>query len=364
MLVDLFGLARGYGLSFGFGTISTYHLLAYVKKEQLKDLILFHLTALLACLSNFTLVTIYSALLVVYTTILLIKHILYERNWVEIWNKLKLHIIPFSVVFLVMYEPIRRLLTESDLGFGGKEGFFHNTVFHFVMNMLSLDHAPEHTELYKWIVLILGILPLLIILKKIYDRNEIFLRNHIELIFTSLLMIVVSLIIIAQHIILDADYPVSRFSMFLFPIYMIQFGFFMNYLTTVKWLKAPTIILAVSASILTILNFISKADLYVYKEWEYDSQTRNMISVLTNEVDKENLKSMNMGIDWMFEPAINYYIVKNQLTWLNTVDRNGISPTDEYLYIESKHLPKYYQFKYCIVKRFKQSKTILLRNIQ
>ena len=361
MVVDLFGLARGYGLSIGFGMMSLYYLIAFVKNENTKDLLVFHLTALLAALSNFTLIIVYVALIAVYTLVILIKHFLFEKNTVAIIRQFKLHLLPFLTVCLVLYEPVRRLLTESDLGFGGKSGFFKSTVRHHIMNTFNTETTPDYLVFFQILFTAAVLVPTLIIIKNLIRQQRAFLDQHMELIVSNFLLLTICGIIISQHFILGSDYPINRFSVFLFPIYMLQLGYFLNYLTTTPW-KKPTLVISSALGVLSIIGFVSNANLYEYTEWEYESGTRKMISVLRQDVEDNQLHNIQLGIDWLFEPSINYYIVKDQLTWLSAVDRKGISPSDHYFYIEEKHLDQLSNIKYSVVKRFEQSNTILLRN--
>ena len=70
-LVDFFGLARGYGLSIGFMTMSLYALVHSFNEKRTRNLILFNIGTLLAIFSNFTLLTFYVAALVVYNFMLM-----------------------------------------------------------------------------------------------------------------------------------------------------------------------------------------------------------------------------------------------------------------------------------------------------
>ena len=65
-LIDIFGLARGYGLSLGFMIMSLYFFILYFQTKINRHLILFNICALLATLSNFTLLYFYVGAIVVF----------------------------------------------------------------------------------------------------------------------------------------------------------------------------------------------------------------------------------------------------------------------------------------------------------
>ena len=71
-LMDFFGLARGYGLSIGFMIMAIYYLVNASNSGKNKHLILFHLAALLATLSNFTMLNFYVASIIVLYTVVYI----------------------------------------------------------------------------------------------------------------------------------------------------------------------------------------------------------------------------------------------------------------------------------------------------
>ena len=66
MFIDFFGMARGYGMSIGFMTASLYHMIRSFNSHANKHLVFFNLCALMAILSNFTMLDFWVAALLVF----------------------------------------------------------------------------------------------------------------------------------------------------------------------------------------------------------------------------------------------------------------------------------------------------------
>ncbi|MBE9481501.1 MAG: hypothetical protein IMY69_07395, partial [Bacteroidetes bacterium] len=98
-------------------------------------------------------------------------------------------------------------------------------------------------------------------------------------------------------------------------------------------------------------------------DWKYDAQTNEMIVDLEKEVNrsqKEN-QTVKLGINWLFEPTINFYRKTQNLNWLNEVNRDGIEGDFDYYYILEKDYEKIKNFNLEIIKQYPLSKSILLK---
>lgn len=366
LLMDLFGLARGYGMSCGFMLMSLYHFMEYFKDSKIRNLALFHAAALLSCLSNFTLLTFYVAIMLVYNLVafLYAKSISDEKY--SFFKSNKLHIIPLLLVIIVLYEPVRRVLTYSTLDFGGKTGFYQDTVTALIFNTFHGTGLPSVATLVLQIIFTcLLFISLFIIVRMIIKKNKPFFEQHLGLIVSCFLLILISVIIILLHVILGADYPIARFSIFLFPLFMVHLGFLVHYLMSLKYDK---VILAVifSIALASMISFWQKANLYSSAEWAYDMKTKNMIQALMSHREKNNPSTGNikLGVNWLFEPTINFYREKMEIDWLLPVDRNGISKNDDYYYIFKDELDQLDSSEYEIIEEYKNINTLLILNIK
>lgn len=363
LLIDLFGLARGYGLSCGFMLMSLYHFIKYNNESKRIDLYLFHLAALLAILSSFTLLTFYASTLLVFNIISFINQRIVKDESFHFFRTNKVHLIPFIVLTIILYEPVRRVITHSNLNFGGKDGFFNDTVAHLIWN------ATHHTYLSPLLLILLQIvftllilIPFGIIVKNGINKNRDFFENQKGLLILNFTIIIISVIIVSQHFVLKADYPIGRFSIFLFPLFIIHFGFFVNYLLGTKNKQVALSIVSILA-VMSSLSFVKRANLYSAAEWGFDSRTKEMIEVLSrlHDLEEDPSKSIQLGIHELFEPTVNFYRVTKDLNWLLPVDRNGIEISDDYFYIFEVDYYKVKDIKHEIIKQFEDTQTLLIK---
>lgn len=363
LLLDLFGLARGYGLSIGFMLMSLYHFMAYIDSKKRKDLLLFHLAALLASLSNFTLLIFYASALTVYNLQYIINTRVVLGERLRLFQANKAHLIPLFVVGIVLWKPLQNVLTYSDLNFGGKTGFYADTVSFLIWNGLhGLVISDAVLLLLQVVVSLIVAVPFLIIIRKAIQGEASFFREQESLVSMNFLLIVISIAIEAQHLILKADYPVARFSIFLFPLFTMHLALFVQYLISLGYKRVPLIVFG-TISLISALSFWSKANLSTSAEWAYDAKTKDMLESLTEyrEHIGDNGTNVSLGINWLFEPTINFYRITRKLDWLNAVDREGIKESDDYLYLLKADFDALQTSNYETIEEFPLSGSVLVK---
>jgi hypothetical protein len=364
-LMDFFGLARGYGLSWGFMMMSLYHFMASLKEKKKADIYLFHLGALLAILSNFTLIAFYLALMLVYNIVLMVRARFGNEVSFNFFQVNKVHLLPLLFAGIVLYEPLRRLLTYSELDFGGKTGFYADTLSFVIWSMFDYIAISDAVlVVLKILVTVLVALPFFIIVWSAFRNKKEFFEQHEGLVIMTFIMISIPIIIILQHIFLNVDYPVSRFSAFLLPLFLVHFVFLMRYFIEIGY-RSTGLVIITGAAIASLAGFIQKANLSYASEWAYDSETKNMIEVLALDHEKnvEGQKTVKLGINWLFEPTVNFYRLTRNLDWLLPADREGFHQgKDDYFYIFETELEKLQGHDYEIMRKFEGAPTVLIRN--
>ncbi|MCX6291765.1 MAG: glycosyltransferase family 39 protein [Bacteroidetes bacterium] len=364
ILMDLFGLARGYGMSCGFMLMSLYHFIEYVKEHKKTDLTLFHFASLLASLSNFTLVIVYVALLLVYNLTIYLHTRLVRDEKFRLMKTNRAHMIPLLIVTVILYEPLRRVITYADLGFGGKSGIYADTLTHLIRNTFyGVNISSSMMVVLKIILTFMLLVSLFIIVKNSVQKRSTFFEQYQGLIILTFLLVILPTIIVFQHLILGSDFPIGRFSIFLFPLWMVHVGFLMQYFMSTGYRNVTLIILSFAA-LNSVISFCKSSNFYLSAEWSYDSETKNMIQALASDLrmNNDSSKTIKLGISWPFEPTINFYRVTKGLTWLLPVDRNGFNKTDDYFYIFGNELRLLETYEYNIIKEYKSTNTFLVKN--
>jgi hypothetical protein len=265
---------------------------------------------------------------------------------------------------IVLFEPVRRVLSYNTLDFGGKAGFYQDTVAHLVFNILHRTDLAPAAQLAGQILLTCVVLaPVIILTAMVIRRNKICFDDHLGLTVATLVFLLTCAVIILLHVIRGTDYPVDRFSIFLFPLFMVQLGFLFHYLLSLKFRKGTLAVLSVAA-MLSLISFWQKADLYETLEWAYDSKTRQMIQTLSShrEMNLPGARDIKLSTHWHFEPTINFYRVTNQMNWLLPVARDGPDDSDDYLYLYRHELHQLDSAAYFVIQEYGQINTLLLVN--
>jgi hypothetical protein len=248
----------------------------------------------------------------------------------------------------------------GQLDVAGKAGFYNDTVSSFVRNMANNFELSGYTLLGLQVLLsLITVLPLLTIFWKLYRSEFTFFKNHQWLVSTNFIFTLLILIIISHHHLRGADYPTGRFAIFLFPIFMIQLGLYIQFLISTKISQLALSTLAVLA-LFSAGSFIWNAKLKMYKGWEYDSNTKEMIADLRafrNSSSSPNQKII-LSTDWLFEPTLNFYRETLQLDWMKEVDRAALNFNSNYVYtFQTSVKPD----NFTVLKSYPNSKTLLLQ---
>lgn len=364
-IIDFFGLARGYGLSFGFMFMSLYHFVKSFEGQKTKHIMLFHAGALLATLSSFVMLNIYLILLVINNLMLILDSSFSERKTYNFFTSNRVHLIPVFLNSLILFEPIRRVTLNSNLDFGGKSGLYSDTISGLISYALhGLYISPVQLIFAEIIFTLIVLVPFVVIVLRFFKSDIDFLHRYKGLIITNFLIILLFVAIVLQHLIIKADYPISRFSLFILPIYIVHFGFLLGFLGHFHKKTAYTIILILP--LLSGASFMFKVNTRSCSEWGYDSETKNMIQKLS-EYHKSNSsqpEKISLGINWIFEPTINYYRQTKKLNWLLPVDRNGISTTHNFYYIFKEELNLLSPENQELIFEFDKTNTVLLKNLK
>jgi hypothetical protein len=362
-LIDLFGLARGYGLSIGFMTMSLFHFIQSFYSQKTKNIYLFHIASLLAILSSFVQLDVYIALLIIYNLIVFIDSKIFSSQKYNFWALNKIHVIPFAIIAIVLYEPIRKVIMYSKLDFGGKTGFYEDTATYLVNYSLNnLPISDAGVLIIKGVFTFIVIGTSLIISQKLLKKDKDFWNENKAMIVLNLLIVLISIALKLQNALLNTDFPIARFSIFMVPIMVLQIGFLLSFLAD-HYYKSVAITIS-SLAIFLSFSFVSKANLHSCFEWEYDMETKNMMRKLSEYHSSYNsqIAKASIGISWIFEPTINFYRQKNNIDWLMPANRYGLSSSNDYFYCFKDELDQFSSVQYSIIAEFPEINTVLVKN--
>lgn len=172
-------------------------------------------------------------------------------------------------------------------------------------------------------------------------------------------MLIIPLIIITQHVVLGNDYPIGRFSLFLMPLFIINFGFLADYLMKSH---IKNIVLAITSgwAVFTAISFGTNIDINTFSEWNFDSETKKMMLDLQSAYNESgNKENVTLGVNWLFEPTTNFYRVTKKMNWLEPVTRDSINNTFDYCYLFKDDLSMLENYK--TIKEYSKTGTLLIQ---
>jgi hypothetical protein len=364
-LIDIFGLARGYGISIACMTMSLYHLIRAVNTDKNRNqLILFNASALLAILANFTMLDFYIAGLATYTIIKWIGCKFILNQPFNLFKINKINFLLFVPMFIVLYEPVRRVVTYNQFNFGGSNGFVSDTVQALVYAFFSNVYVSEFAStILKLSVLVLVAIPLILFSVKTIKKDNVFFENHKSLLVVNFVLVFIFIEIIIQHLLLDTDYLVGRFALFLMPLFVINVGLLINYAVEYNLRNVFLGIVSVCA-VLSTVNFFYKFDFYSCAEWGYDSNTKNAIAELKKNYENDSISSQNVNLEvnWLFEPTVNFYRKTLHLDWLQPLNRDSLSNVGDYYYVFNADLETLKLNNHQLIYNGVKTNTVLIKN--
>lgn len=358
-LLDFFSLSRGYGLSMGLMMTSIYFLYAYFTQGfKIKHAIYCCLTAALATLASFVILNYF---LVVFGIIFIVASYNTIKNSK---NNQHLFAIAFSSVILLLtlwfLIPTATKLKEAGaLFYGGNKGFWVDTV------CTVIDRCFYEVGYNNWfqritkgaiilIIITAGLFLIYKIAKKQTNKNNMFLGVLFSLLILSALSTIV------QHSVFGTLYLIDRTAIFLVVLFSLVFVFFINELTKEK--KQIGMISYLVGAI-CIFHFVLAFNLRYVLEWKWDADIKQMIVDLDKikEIPKEK-KNVSIAIPLEFDQGINFYRAKNNLVWLNTVERSDMTDMRyDYLFFSPEEFSKINMDSIEVIKRYPITNNVLAK---
>ncbi|MCB0795663.1 MAG: hypothetical protein KDB88_13085 [Flavobacteriales bacterium] len=362
-LLELFSLARGYGLLTGFLALALFAFQSALRSQHKGALLAGHISGLLACLSNFAGVPAYLSLS--------IGFFLLEHRWRPGWRPvhwlhgmlLRIHMVAFVLVMAVLYRPLSLSLASNTYDFGEQYGVWDGTIRTWSLSLFSYRSGWEGYLVYPSIAfaMVLVIAGIWLIRQAISDPPDDRSTPRTASALPILMVLGTLAIVELKHIISGTDLLKGRFAMFLFPFVLFS-------LLALMGGTRSTLMRALSASIVLIggltsgVSFFSGFGPKSSVEWRYDVNTKEVMLLLEQEHQAlpTDTSRLHVGISWVFEPTMNFYRQTMGLGRIAPFDRSGFSPTDEMRY-ELTTMGHSDMAGYTLVKDFPESASRLWR---
>jgi len=350
-MLDFFSLARGYGMALSCMMLSVHFYLRSIEQasRRTENVALAFWFAWAAALANLALLNYYVALVVVY--ILLDAFVLARSSSYPKESAQKLSVVlarhrfllGHLVLLCVTILPIAwSCRLGGELYYGGKEGFWHDTVGSLIgASMYGLTYTSGITTLIYAVVACVVVISAVVLVRCV--RKGALENGTLCLAAVFGLVSVAALCSIAQHFVLGTNYLIERTAIFFIPLFCLLLIQLVDHLFAagnvgLRYVGTFALILGV-ASILyhnvKVMNFDSTLT------WKYDANTKQMMSDLAvdHALDKGGPEKISLGVNWMFEPTVNYYRVTRGFVWLKEATRMGLDGEYDYYFYMPEDVP-------------------------
>ncbi len=366
-MLDFFSLARGYGLTFIFILSSMFFLLIFISKKQKKHLILAYILAGLSVYSNFTTIYYYTSLLFFSSVYFLIDkkddvlniksslQIIFRNNR-EIW-------IITLIVILLSAIPILELTKHNEFYGHGKSGFWENTIYSvLIASFYDVSYSMIQPKTVLLFEKILSAIIFVTVIVSCIKKGLMAIKE--PFVIFSFSFFVTAGIEVLQHILTGSQFISMRGAVFFQILFWTMFLFWLDFLSNqiqIRKIGAHYLISFLSLILLTMaVSHFNKAKKFESTfEWKYESNTRTVIDFLENKIEDKNKKCM-IGVNWLFEPTLNFYIESREIDFIEPVTRDGFFNKEyDYFYATKASFSDEVVNNLEIVSDFPVSKTIL-----
>ncbi|HYX09621.1 MAG TPA: glycosyltransferase family 39 protein [Bacteroidales bacterium] len=367
-MLDFFSLARGYGMVFMFILSGSYFYLKYLQNNKKKYLTISFILAALAVYSHFTSIYFYFALFFIFlVNAISIEIPGYEgikKSISSVYTRYKSVWLITLILIVLIFPPIYKLILHHELYGHGHSGFWENTVFSVLIGLFYNVHynwvGPTQLLLLEQIISAAMLLTTIFLLIKLREKA---LKKP----YTSFSIIFFTAIVIesCHHLLTGSEYIASRAAIYFQILFGLAFFFWMDELSSNfgKFVRYSIELISLVLFLALGFHFYKARNFTSTSEWKYDCNTKKMVYDLKNRLHDTD-KQYTIGINWLFEPTINYYITTRHLSFLKAVTREGIYNKEYdfyYIFEDQLNTPQTDSLDLVILNRYPVSKTVLAK---
>ena len=255
-------------------------------------------------------------------------------------------LLSLGILIAVYARGFFELLRAEEFYYGGVTGFWNDTVTSLIKSSLYDKGYFGLGIIFfiKALIIILFLASLAILLFKSVTRKKFgFIDRYLFWILT--ILVTSSLGAVLQYRFFNIRYVVERTAIYFIPIFLIFMLILREVLVPIKKMPFKAAMYFIMFTFLG--HFITSLNFTHYYSWKYDASTKQMMQHIIDINKDKDLKpgSVSMSVDRIFEPGINFYIEKNNLTWLRYAQREDFDARANYYYFSDKDLIKKHDLK-------------------
>ncbi|MBF0384807.1 MAG: YfhO family protein [Candidatus Omnitrophica bacterium] len=347
-VLDYFCSSRGYGLGLGFLAMGLFYFLKAINKdipgERHINITVSTLMFCFATLANLTFLNVLiPALLIMLATE--ITSIAFVKGKENLFCRAKgfakllfIYLLPLIALLAGTYHnAVVKMAKGNEFDWGGSKGFWQDTVVSLLrVTLFNKDYFGINFIPWLLILIFLLLAGAVALLICIYYKKR-FVNPENKYLFSVISLIVLYWIsIILEHHLFNTVYATERRAIYFIPTFSIFILlFWLNLGNFCNKFKPIINCLFMALASLIIIHYVHCFNFSYLYSCRYDASTKEAI----NEIVKLNngkilpQNSIRLGINWEFEPSVNFYINSNNLTWISPVDRSGPDGSFDYYYL-------------------------------
>lgn len=364
-VIDMFSVARGYGLAMALSAAGLYLILLAAIEEQdgrghpWKPLAAGTLFAL-AALAHFVTLLLFISFLGLRVLMALRAAANCGLRRAVIIETAGLSLIA-ALLAVIAFGPLARIKASGDLRLGGvQDSFFWDTLGTLVAG--SFRSGISSIDGIGGSIICVSVAAAIVLLA--LRRRALFTdRNLLALFVVTFLLVSASIGSVLQHDLLGTSFLTERRGVFLIPLFggmcALLFASGNEALSKAGSLAA----IAAALPLLALPRLALAADLHSTWDWAYDADTKAMIRLLERLPLARDGRQYSLGIIWLCEPSINFYIERDRLGWLRKVTRDDPAGDYVFYYVFRDDLGKVEQKagSLAVIRQFPTARTVLAK---
>jgi hypothetical protein len=225
--------------------------------------------------------------------------------------------------------PLFLLRRDSQLYFGGTHGLIADTFYSIIENSFyGRRYHPAQIQLVFAVVLA-TVAGFIIVAAVSYRRRVASPMLPGALLLALLVLISVGLV--AQHLLFETVYLVGRTALFYIPLYVLFLTFGCDGLARIgRVARGLARAGLVAAASLSALHFITTANARFTFDWQDDASTRMMMTDLTEVIGAERppRTRATLAVTWIYAPVSIYYAHRRHDVSIDVTVRDAPGGTD------------------------------------
>jgi len=376
-LVDFFSCARGYSLGLGFFWAALYCCFkraTAADEDSLKYNILAVAALTLAVLSNMIFINIYLA--VTSALIFLELRMILFGSWQtflrcarQFTARIVLPMVISGFCLCAIYNPTAlRLIQADSFGTAGQSGFWQDTIGSLVKCILQDKNyaIPALAFSVKAFIIIVLLASLAAITYSAVKKKNFPAMRY--LFPTGFVFIFIVIAVNLEAIFFKIGYPRDRAAIYVIPLFLLLLLLLWHTfeLISPNILFRPVNALFYCCALLMIAHNLGSANLDNFYLWKYDAKTKAAVGLIAHAIAERQQglgRRYRTGINWLFEPSMNYYIFVNKTKQIEFTTRAGPEGVYDFYYILDTDKPAMEKYNLKVIKVFDLSKTYLAEPI-